>query len=371
MYHMKIKKNKKQKTNKKYPFQDVGIGKEKEYLIENLSMLVDSGMGILPALESIKVGMKTKRMKTITANIVENVGAGLPLWKAINQAGIFPSYMMSLIRVGEESGGLSENLKVIALQNLKERQFKSKIRSAMMYPLFVLFLTLFVGVGIAWFILPRLALVFSQLSLELPTVTRVLIIVGKFLQENGKIVVPIFFLFVILVLYILFFYRKTKFIGQTILFKVPGVNRLIQEVEIARFGYLLGSLFESGLPIVHTFESLEQATSFPIYRKFYAHVRVSIEEGNSFKKSFESYKSINRILPAPIQQMIVTAEKSGNLASTLRRVGTIYEDKTEITTKNLTVILEPILLVIVWLGVVAVALAVILPIYSLIGGFGA
>ena len=108
--------------------------------------------------------------------------------------------------------------------------------------------------------------------------------------------------------------------------------------------------------------------TFRVYQDIYSKLREAVEEGRSIKKSFLLYPEVNILLPLPIQQMIVAAEQSGHLADTLKTIGDIYEEKTETTTKNISVLLEPLLLVIVWLGVVAVALAVILPIYSLIGG---
>ncbi len=162
---------------------------------------------------------------------------------------------------------------------------------------------------------------------------------------------------------------KTKNIGKYILFSLPGVNRLIKEVELARFGYLLGTLLDAGLPVTHALNSLASTTEYPEYRTLYELLRLSVEDGNSFQKSFVSFRRIDSFIPATVQQIIVAGEQSGTLSKALLNIGQSYETKSDITTKNLTVILEPILLVIVWLGVVSVALAVILPIYSLIGGF--
>ena len=139
-------------------------------------------------------------------------------------------------------------------------------------------------------------------------------------------------------------------------------------MELARFGYLLGSLLEAGMPIVDSIKSIKETVSFYNYRKFYSFLENSIEEGNSFQKSFSSYKKINKLFPSPIQQIIIAAEKSGHLSDALKKIGNVFEERLENTTKNLAVILEPILLVIVWFGVMAVAFAVILPIYGLIGG---
>jgi type II secretory pathway component PulF len=104
------------------------------------------------------------------------------------------------------------------------------------------------------------------------------------------------------------------------------------------------------------------------YKKFYQHLHDAIDMGNSFEKSFALYKDIDKLVPQPIQQLIISGEQSGNLNKTLIKVGQVLEAKSDTTTKNLTIIMEPILLVIVWAGVVSVAFAVILPIYSLVGG---
>jgi type IV pilus assembly protein PilC len=344
------------------------ISRDRDYFLENVSMLIISGMGVLEAIDAVLVDVKSKKMQRIIIEIREDVAAGSAFWKALAEVQLFPDHVLSLLRIGEESGKLADNLKIISLNQEKERLFRSKIRSAMMYPIFVLSLTLVVGLGIAWFILPRLSLIFSQLDIELPFVTKILIGAGMYLSQYGKIIIPIFLLLFILFIYFVFYFRKTRFIGQWFLFALPGIKSLIQEVEIARFGFLLGTLLEAGLPINQALNSLTAATFFPHYKKFYIYLNLKIEEGYSFKNSFLEYKGLNRLLPTPMQKLIVTGEQSGNLSKTLFKLSEIFEAKTENTTKNLTVILEPILLVIVWLGVVAVALAVVLPIYSLIGG---
>jgi len=345
-----------------------GLGKDRNYFIENLSMLIESGMPINDAISSISKEVKSKAMKRILENFQEEVSNGSSLWKAFKKTGIFKEYTISLIRIGEETGRLLENLKLIAEQDKKDKEFQSKIKSAMMYPMVVLSVTVLVAISIAWFILPKLSLVFSQLNLDLPAITRGLIATGEFLSEYGNIVIPSLLVFIGLVIYFTFFFSKTKFIGQNILFAIPGIKGLLQEIELARFGYLLGTLLKAGLPIIQALESLAAASKFPHYKKIYIHLQTSIEEGNSFQKSFQSYPKIEKYIPSPIQQLIIVGEKSGNLSNILLSVGASFEAKTANTTKNLSVILEPIMLVIVWVGVVGVALAVILPVYNLIGG---
>jgi type II secretory pathway component PulF len=348
-----------------------GLGKERDHFIENLSMLVASGMPIMGAIASIAKEAKDSRMKEILERVLRDIEAGSPLWKAFERTRLFRGYTISLIRLGEESGKLADNLKVIALEEEKERDFRSKVKSALMYPVFVLSLTFFIGIGISWSVLPKLAKIFNDLKLDLPFITKVLIDFGLFLTKYGIFVVPLFLLFMSGVFYFVFVYKKTKFIGEAIIFSIPGIKTLLSEVEVARFGYLLGTLLDAGLPITKAIDSLANATEVIRYKKFYMHLLESIDMGNSFQKSFASYPRVNKIIPEAVQQLIISGEQSGNLTKTLIKVGQVLEAKSDNTTKNLTIIMEPILLVIVWAGVVTVAFAVVLPIYSLVGDFKA
>lgn len=348
-----------------------GLSKERDHFIENLSMLVLSGMAITEALRSVVKETKDERMKSILVQVMDDIEAGSPIWKAFLETGLFRGYTISLIRLGEESGKLADNLKVIALQEEKDREFKSKVKSALMYPIFVLSLTGFIGIGISWFILPKLAKIFADLKLQLPFITKMLIGFGVFLSKHGLIVVPLGALVIFGIFYIVFIYKKTNIIGEYIIFSIPGIKILMQEIEVARFGYLLGTLLDAGLPVTKAIESLENATETYRYKRFYQALRESIDMGNSFQKSFEQYKKINKIIPQSVQQLVISGEQSGNLVKTLLKVGQVLEAKSDQTTKNLTIIMEPILLVIVWAGVVSVAFAVILPIYSLVGGLNA
>ena len=345
------------------------LGKERDYFVENLSMLISSGMPIISALDSIGQEVRSRRMKNIIAGMKADIENGSNVWRTLANTNLFPEHAISLIRLGEESGKLTDNLKIVALEQEKNRAFASKLRSAMMYPVFVLSLTVIIGVGIAWFILPKLALVFSQLKIQLPLITKILIGIGLFLNEYGLYVVPLAIIGTAIMFFFIFSFSKTKFIGQYILFSLPGIQSLIKEVEIARLGYLLGTLLEAGLPITHALDSLANATEILHYKKLYLHIKLSVVDGNSLQKSFLTFKKTKKLIQSPVQQLIVAGEKSGSLSATLLKIGQAYEAKTENTTKNLATMLEPVLLVIVWLGVVAVALAVILPIYSLIGGF--
>lgn len=338
-------------------------------MLEQLSILLASGMNMVSAMHSVKSEMKSKSMILIIEDIIDELQNGANLSDVLDKNRLFSANVVALIRIGEESGKLTENLNVVVEQQQKNDVFSSKVRSAMMYPIFILVLTLVVGLGVSWFILPRLSVVFSQLDIELPLITRLLIQAGDYLGDNGTIVIPIFLLTVFLGFYIIFFFSKTRCIGQFIIFHFPGAKKVIQEIILARMGYYLGTLLDAGLPMVSALDSLEKSTDFYMYRRFFAFLKKNIEDGYTFDQCFKMYKKTNKVLPISNQQMIITGEKSSKLTYMFLKIAETYENKLETTTKNLSVILEPLLLVIVWLGVLAVAIAIILPIYGLVGGF--
>lgn len=369
------KRLKKSKPNKKLSKlmnilnYDVNVGKEKEYFVENFAMLISSGIDILTTIDAIESEVKSKQMKQIIAKFRQDIEAGHTIWKAIQKSKLLPKYMVLLLRFGEESGRLDKNLGLIVDQQRKNRILSSKIRSALLYPGLVMSLSVVIGIGITWFILPNLTKVFTNLQMELPLITRIMIWLGKFLGNYGIIVMPASIVLLIGLIYFLFIYRKTKFIGQSAIFKIKAFRELIQNTELAKFGFLLGSLLDAGMPIITALDSIYEITGYVKYRKFYEFLRESINEGLSFQESMFLYPKLNEIIPITVQQLLISSEQSGLLSDVLLKIGNIYDEKIENTSKNLTVLLEPIMLIIIWVGVVFLALAIILPVYSLIGGF--
>jgi len=329
-------------------------------------MLLASGMSILAALKAIRVELKSVQMKRMVRGLEEDINSGANLSKALGSTNLFSPYVISLIEIGEQSGRLAENLEVINIQQQKENIIRDKVKSATLYPVFVLVFTFIVAVFLSWFVLPKLSNVFSSLNVELPWITRAIINTGNFVSANGLNLIPIVIVLLLVLIYFVFIFRKTKFIGEAFLFKVPVVKDFIRQVQLTRFGFILGSLLEAGLPVNDALDSLISSTTTKKYKEFYIYLRKSIDDGNSFQKSFKEYKGIRKLIPMPIQQIIVAGEQSGNLSGTLTKIAENYESKMDNTTKNLAVMLEPVLLILVGLGVAIIAIGVILPIYSLL-----
>lgn len=348
--------------------QRLGLRKDLEYLTHNVGMLLAAGVDVAGALESIETGVKNKKLKNLIRSMRKDLASGEPLSTIFEKCGLFHERIILLIRLGEESGQLVSQFRMISVQEEKQRILRSKLKSALLYPGFVFIVTLVVGVSVSWFILPRLAKVFFQMKLELPLITKVVLSFGVFLGKYGLIAVPIFIILIAILIEVIFVLPRTRWIGQAILFAIPGVRQLIQEIELARLGVLLGGLLHSGVPILPALRSLRSATESDRYKELYSHLYERINVGDSIEQSIASFKTIDTLIPRPIQQLLIVGGKSGNLADMLLKIGAVYEEKSDASSRNLSVILEPILLFIVWLAVVGVALGVILPIYQLIGG---
>jgi type II secretory pathway component PulF len=319
------------------------------------------------ALDAISHGVRSKRLKTIIERIGIRIEEGYGLSFALEENQLVEPHIIALIKSGELSGQLAQNLEVVGAQYKRDRSFRSKIRSAMAYPVLVLFLAMTIGVGLAWFVLPKLAQVFASLHVNLPPLTRFLISIGTLLQDHGNFIIPGIFLGISLIIFILFFEHHTKRVGQTLLLSLPGVKDLIRELEIARFGYMLGTLLATGFPITEALLALEPSTSLFRYRRLYRHLHDQVTEGVTLFESFVTYRHSGRLIPLPVQHLLAAGEQSAKLPETLKNTGEAFDAKTDVSAKNLTVILEPVLLIVVWLVVMFIALAVILPIYNLIG----
>lgn len=353
--------------NKPRAFSNSVPSSEVAYFLENLSTLVSSGYDIFSAVSVISRDTKLPVLRKKLDTAIQLLSDGLPLWKVLLETNIVSENITSLLRVGEESGRLAEHLHVIAQQESRDRMFREKIQSAMMYPLFVCIVMLVVGVGVSWFILPKLAQIFSSLRADLPFSTRMLIGLGKFLNNYGPVVIPSIFILLFASLYIFFFNKKTKHIGFDMMLRIPGLSGVFRDIEISRLGFLMSSLLSVGITVPESLSIVSDSTIFRKYKKAYDELANLLDEGKTFREAFMSSKQASISVPAVVQQLMFAGEESNSLPEVFSKIYSLYESRIEQSTKNLSVLLEPILLVVIAAGVFFVAIAVITPIYSLVG----
>ncbi|NCU42500.1 MAG: hypothetical protein EOM19_07360, partial [Candidatus Moranbacteria bacterium] len=306
-----------------------GLRNKAYEFIENLSYFLSAGLSLSEALSSLEEESSSKRMKKVIRNIQKNTNAGEMLSTSLAQQNFFEEELIEIIRAGETSGNLVNNLKLVVLLNDKDQKLKAKINSSLLYGGIILIATLIGGIGTAWFSLPQIAKVYANMNVELPLLTRILIQFGFFVSNYGYIFFPVFFLIIASVFYFLFSFPKTKFIGNIFLFYIPLVRKLIQQSEVTRFGYLMGNVSQSGVVISRAFQIMVGTTTFDKYKKLYQFVSEKVSEGISISESFKLYPKSKKLIPPSVLQMLTSAEKTGKLSETFFRISDLYELKLE------------------------------------------
>ncbi len=341
------------------------MAKEYDFFLENLSMLLRSSLPIREAIATLKQEVHGKQLlKKIT--IVENeIESGSRLSTALKKSGLLAERFIDLLQLGEETGELQKQFKLIIEEKRKEDKMSSKIKGALIYPAIVLIIALSVGIFSMWYIFPKITAVFTSAGGTLPASTRAIIAIGNFFTSYGVVFVPILFVAIASIIYFLFLYKNTRFIGETLLLKFPISKTIIQEMELARFGYITGSLLHAGITLPQVFKSMIGSTRFVLYKGFYSTILQDVVDGNSLYKSIRKYPHYQTFIPSYIAQLIYAGELSGSLSETMLDIGATYEAKSEELAQNLSILLEPIIIVVVGIFVAFLAMAIISPIYGL------
>lgn len=346
------------------------VTKAKKTFLDNLALLVGSGMGVNTSLRILYRNTQDKSLKKTLNSMLSSVESGSSLSQTMQDHNFLPDFLISLIRIGEESGNLADKIKRTVLSLDKDQRRRAQLRSALFYPVFVLTLIIVLGIGVATFILPRIGQVFSNMNVKLPVMTKILIQVGEFMSKYWYIIIPAILGTLVLSILLLFVFPATRKSGQWLLFHLPVFNDLIVKTEVSRFSYNLAMLLNSGIPITKSLLSLSKIHDYYMYKNYTQFLANYIQSGKSFHNIFDvNKKKTNSLFPFAAQEIITAGEESGKLPEVLEQLGERYEAESEQIAKNIAVLLEPALLIVVWVGVVFLAVAILLPIYSLVGNF--
>lgn len=353
-------------------FRSASVSKSKRILLDNLALLLSSGMGITSSLRTILNNSQNKNINKDLEKIINNVESGKTLWESFEEQSFLPKFLISLIKIGEDSGNLSEKIKKTVISLEKDARRKSQLKTALFYPVFVMSLTLIIGIGVSIFVLPKIGDVLVSLDVELPLVTKVMVEIGVFLEKYWLTVIPTTLFVFGMIFYILFGFSKTKWMGQWLTYHLPVFNTLINRTEVSRFSYNLSMLMSSGVPITVALNSISDVHEYYMYKNYLKVLVEEVNQGKTFTNSFKKYRKMtNYLFPYTAQDIISAGEESGKLVEVLDTIGSKFEEEAEQISKTIGILIEPILLIVVWAGVVFLAVAILLPIYTLVGNFNA
>lgn len=326
-------------------------------------LMLRAGLDVKRSLMALSQQTRSKPMKTALESIYHDVERGKTLAASMEPyPNAFSALFISFIKVGETSGRLQESLEVLAEQLQKEYELGRAVRGALLYPLVIVTALVAVAIAMMYFVVPKLAEVFEGFDVDLPLPTRVLIWMGDAFQTQWPLMIVGFFVIVAAVWGLLRIKSVKAAIMHWLLFG-PIIGGIIQKINLARFSRNLGSLLKSGVSFIKALEIISTSTPHPSYAKVFAVAREHVKQGKELSAFLEDFK---RLFPPIVINIIKVGEETGALDEVLTETALFYEGEVDQTMKNLTSVMEPILMVVVGLAVGALAVSVISPIYDLV-----
>ncbi len=336
--------------------------KEKIGFIQNLGIMMKASISVSRSLQILAKQTRNPRFKIIISDIHTAVESGKGLSEALSKfPGVFSNIFVSMVRVGEISGNLEKSLEYLTVQLQREEDLKSKTKGAMIYPSVIVGAMVIIGVVMSIYVLPKLTSVFKDFGGELPYATKVLMTFADFMQAHAIMVV------VLLVALVLGFLAglKTppgKRALDFFLLHFYIINTIVKKINLARYARILSSLLNSGVPIVQSLEVSSDSMGNTFYKDLTAKAAGDVRLGKALSDSLG--KDTN-LFPILVVQMLQVGEESGTVATILEQIADHYEEEVDTTLRNMSSIIEPLLLLVIGGVVGMLAYALIIPIYSI------
>ena len=334
---------------------------------KNLAVMLKSGLTITESLE-ISVEQTSGKLKKILKKVLLHISEGNTLADSLhNYPRQFNHFYVNIVKLGETGGSLEENLNHLSKQIEKEISLRNKIKTASIYPIFILLSTFILGIVLSTFVLPRLSKLFSSLSMQLPWPTKVILYVANFFQHYSIWAVVAIIALVIL----LYWLKSLKFIKPAwhyLLLQIPLVGNMMKVYNLAQITRNLSVLLKSGMPINDSLAAIVRSIQNETYKRALKNLVAKIESGDSLANVLKDHKNL---FPTMVIKMVNVGEKSGQLEDILTYLANFYEEEVDNTTKNLSSVVEPLLLIAIGLIVGFVGLSIIMPIYQITGSVSA
>lgn len=337
---------------------------DKLFLTKYLALMLRVGTDLFKAIDILIADFEKPVLKALLMQIRANLEKGNPFYTTFAQyPNIFSSVFVNLIRAGEKSGTLDRVLEELSVDLGKEQELRSRIRSALVYPVILLGASFIILLLLVTFALPRIAEVFTTGGFKPPLFSRVVFAIGLFVGRNILYVLMLLVALGIGGWYFLTQNRATRHFIQRFAYRIPYVGEILKRIALQRFASTLASLMRAGLAITDSLEITAQAVGWEDMRD--ALVRVSREGmtkgltvGDAFRRE--------PVFPRVVANLIAVSEKAGHLENILDTLANFYESEIDNSIKTLISFLEPAMLLILGIIIATIALSIIVPIYQLI-----
>lgn len=335
---------------------------QKIIFVKNLGSMISAGLPLARGLSILEKQIKNVKFKNVILSMGTDIRKGKTLSdSARNYPRIFSNLFVSMVKAGEESGKLAESLTIVGNQLESSYKLKKKVKGAMIYPSVILAVMVVIGVLMLIYVVPGITATFKDLNVKLPMMTNILISSSDFLKNN--ILLSLLIVIGIAVGYYLFSISKFgKRIIDGIILQLPVVGDLSREVNSARISRTISSLLSSGVPFAEAIKITSDVVQNSHFKDLLNEAKVQVEKGEPISSIFLKKE---KLCPVFVGEMMNVGEETGRLPSMLLEVALFYENSVDQKTKDMSTIVEPVLMVIIGLAVGFFALSMITPIYSL------
>lgn len=336
--------------------------KEVVIFIRQFSVLISASVTLSDALQLLAAQTEGKILKKVIAEIAGNVEGGMRLSDAFEKhSKIFSKFFINVVRSGETSGKLDEVLNYLADELEKDYDMLSKIKGAMIYPVFVFFGLVIVGGIMMVFVVPKLVNMMLETGGELPASTRALIAISNFFVHFW----PLMIMGMIGLAMLFRYFKKTKKgrkLIDSISLKVPIFGNLINKIYLVRFSRSLRTLIIGGSTITSGLKVAAGVIDNSVYQDLISQTIKEVEDGNSISGVFMAH---SEIIPGMVPQMMMVGEKTGRLDFTLEKIVDFYTREIDNIVANLMTLMEPIIMVVMGIGVGVMVAAIVMPMYQM------
>ena len=332
-------------------------------LARNLSSMLNAGLSLSRALQVIEKQSRSSVMKNTLSAIIKNVSEGKTLHQSL---GLYPenfnSLFVSMVRAGEESGSLSESLKLVADQMEKNYTLMKKVKGAMIYPGIILCVMVIIGALMLVFVVPSLTATFSELHAELPFSTQIVLGLSNILKDHYVILILSLVIFIFVFISIIHT-KKGKYVVDRLLVKIPIIGEIVIQTNSARTARTMSSLLASGVEVVKCAQITRDVLQNSLYRDVMEKVSLAIQKGEPISRVLENYEDL---YPSFVAEMASVGEETGKLADMFKQTAEYYEDEVEQKTKDMSQVVEPFLMVVIGAVVGFFAVSMITPMYTVL-----
>ena len=329
---------------------------------KNLAAMLAAGLSLSRALAIIDRQASNKRFKAVVMGLEEAIRGGASFHDALGKyPKVFSGLFIAMTRAGEESGTLGDSLSMTALQMERTEELVRKVRGAMIYPAIVITAILIVAILMLIFVVPTLTATFKSLGVKVPLSTRIIIAISNFMQANAIFV----FLFLVALAIGGYSFMRSKAGGRAVIavsLRLPIIGELVRETYAARTGRTLASLLTSGVPVLEALNITRGTVRAEAFAAVVKEAEARVKKGEPLSVAFADHP---KLYPLLMSDMIQVGEETGKVAEMLKQIAEYYEGDVAEKTKDLSTIIEPVLMLVIGTFVGIFAVSMIAPIYSL------